>query len=233
MTCLGVGLLALPAAAQPPAEPGTGGPPPADPAMKQKLLDAFDTNQDGNIDRAERQAIRRAMIENFGPGRPGGPGPGGRGPQGRRRPDGPPPGGPPGFGEGQGPERRRGQDDRGPEGRRGRGPDGPPGPPHPERLFGRFDENKDDALSRDEFKKLTDWVHEHRLMGPPREWRDGQRFDRRGPDGPPRGEFRGRGPEGRRGWWRQGPPGPPPGPEGPPPPADGPPPESGPPEDAI
>src|SRR3990172_9269201 len=108
MSVLGVGLLALPVFAQPPAEPSDGGQPPGDPAMKQKLLDAFDTNKDGNIDRAERQAIRRAMMENFGgPGGPDRPGPGERGPAGRPGPGGgpppggPPPGGPPAFGEGQ------------------------------------------------------------------------------------------------------------------------------------
>ncbi len=233
-TLLGVGLLAWPALAQTPEKPADE-PPAGNPAMKQKILDAFDTNKDGTLDRAERQAMRRAMVENFGGG-PGGPGTGDRGPEGRRRPDGPPPG------EGRGPEGRRGRgpDDgpgdrgslgphrgegRGPE---GRGPDGPPpGPPNPERLFNRFDENKDGSLSKDEFKQLTDFMHERFAMRPPMMGRGGPG---RGFDGPPRdferrgGEGRG---EGRRRDWREGPP----GPEGPPPPAD--PPEGDAPEDSI
>ncbi len=165
LTLLGVGLLAWPAFAQPPEKPADE-PPAGDPAMKQKLLDNFDTNKDGTLDRTEARAIGRALRENFdvGPG----PGPGGRGPEGRPRPDGPPPR------DGRGPEGRRGRGpddgpgdrgpgDRGPEGRR-RGPDGPPGgpppgPPNPERLFNRFDEDKDGSLSKDEFKQLTDFMH--------------------------------------------------------------------------
>jgi hypothetical protein len=230
LTLLGMGLLAWPAFAQTPEKPADE-PPAGDPAMKQKLLDNFDTNKDGTLDRAERRAIGRAIWENFGGG-PGGPGPGDRGPEGRRRPDGPPPG------EGQGPAGRRG---RGPEGRGPEGPgpggpgpggpDGPPGPPNPERLFNRFDENKDGSLSKDEFKHLTDFMREHRPMGPPMAWRGGQGRGFGGP--PPRGDFERGGGEWHRhhGWWREGPPGPPPGPEGPPPPAD--PPEGAEPEDAI
>ena len=48
-----------------------------------------------------------------------------------------------GGGEGRGPE------GRGPEGRGPGGPDGPPRPPSPERLFNRFDENKDGSLSKE------------------------------------------------------------------------------------
>ena len=47
------------------------------------------------------------------------------------------------------------------------GPDGPPPPPRPERLFNRFDENKDGSLSKDEFMKLSEFVREHRPPGPP------------------------------------------------------------------
>jgi EF hand len=236
LTLLGLGLLAWPAMAQPPERPA-GDPPPSDPAMKQKLLDAFDTNNDGTIDRAEARAIGRALRENFdiGPG-PGGRGQGGpppaggpaaRGPEGRRGPGGPPPEngaadrGPDnrrGRGQdGRGPNARgpaaRGPDDRGPQGR-GRGPggpDNPPPPPRPERLFNRFDENKDGSLSKDEFMKLSDFMRENRPPGPPMMGRGGQG---RGFDGPPQrdGDSGRRGGEGRR-RWRDGPP---PGSDGPP-----------------
>jgi hypothetical protein len=197
LTLLGMGLLAWPAMAQPPEKPADG-PPAGDPAMKQKLLDAFDTNKDGTLDRSEARAIGRALRENFdiGPG----PGQGGRGQEGRRGPGGPPPG--------------DGPADRGPESRRGRGPGGPDGlppppRPNPERLFNRFDENKDESLSKDEFKKLTDFMREHRPPGPPMMGRGGPG---RGFDGPPRdGDFERRGGEGRRRGSRDGtPPGPPP-----------------------
>lgn len=206
LTLLGLGLLALPALAQPP-EPPADNPPSGDPAMKQKLLDAFDTNKDGTIDRSEARAIGRALRENFDIG----PGPGGRGPEGRRGPAGSPPEDGPAA---RGPENRRGRepDDWG----RGPGaPDNPPPPPrpNPERLFNRFDENKDELLSKDEFKKLTDFMREHRPPGPAMMGRGGPG---RGFDGPPR-DFDRRG-EGRgRGWWRDAPPGPPPSPDGPPP----------------
>ena len=180
MTLLGVGLLALPVAAQPPEEPGDGGPPPGDPAMKQKLLDAFDTNKDGN-DRPSGTAgdSPRHEGELWRPG----VAPAGQGQadadrkddvdqmvhrRAVRR----------AFGEGA----RSARDRRGPDrivarwSRSGRtsaaaarmAPMVLHGPPNPERLFNRFDENKDESLSRDEFKKLTDFVREHRPMGPPR-----------------------------------------------------------------
>lgn len=243
LTLLGVGLLAWPAWAQSPDKP-------ADEAaadskstdsaeMKQKLLDNFDTNKDGKIDRSEARSIGRALRESFdvgppgrGDGGPGDRGPRDRGPEGRRRPDGPPRDGR--GPEGRGPEgRRRGGEGRGPEGRgpegrgrEGRGPgrpDGPPGPPNPERLFNRFDENQDGSLSLEEFKELTGFMRERMAMRGPGRGPGGPEFGRRGPGGPPPrgGDFdRPRG-EGRR-WreWRDGPPGPPPGPDGPPPPAD-------------
>jgi hypothetical protein len=233
MTLLVVGLLAMPAVAQTPEKPADK-PPAGDPAMKQKLLDNFDTNKDGTLDRTERREIGRAIWENFGGGPgdrgPGDRGQGNRGQEGRRRPDGPPPGG------GQGPagQRGRGPDGpppgpggRGPESARRGGPDGRP--PNPERLFNRFDEDKDGSLSKDEFKALTDFMRENRPMGPPMMDRGGPG---RGFDGPPpRGDFQRRDGEGRRRGRREGPPGPPPGPEGPPPPAD--PPASDAPEDSI
>jgi hypothetical protein len=121
LTFLGLGLLALPAYAQSTEEPAdkpaadtpADSAPAGDSATKQKLLDAFDTNKDGTLDRSEAREIGRALRENFDIGPPAGRGPEGRGPEGRRRPDGPPPG------EGREPEGRRGRG-RGPE---GRGPD--------------------------------------------------------------------------------------------------------------
>jgi hypothetical protein len=214
-------LLAMPAAAQPPADE-SGERPPGDPAMKQKLLDAFDTNSDGTIDQTERRAIRRALVESFG-----GPPEGARGPEGRRgRPDGPPrergPGdrgsdGPREFGRGPDGPRPR---DRGPGGPPGPGrPDGPPRGPNPERLFNVFDENADGSLSKEEFMTLAEFMRSLRGQGPP-QWmrRDG----RRDFDGPPRGDFerRGRGERGPRGEGRPRPPRGPDGPPGPPPPGD-------------
>jgi hypothetical protein len=220
---LGVGLLAWPALAQSsdkPSDDKAADSKTADSAaMKQKLLDNFDTNKDGTIDHREARAIGRALREHFDVGPPGpgdrGPGPRDRGPEGRRRPDGPPR-------DGRGPE------GRGPEGRRPGPPDGRPGPPNPERLFNRFDENEDGSLSLDEFKELSGFMRERMAMrGPGRGpgGPGGPEFGRRGQGGPPPrgGDFdRPRG-EGRR-WreWREGPPGPPPGPDGPPPPADAP-----------
>lgn len=240
LALLAVGLLAVPALAQAQdtSDKPADAPPAGDSEMKQKLLDNFDTNKDGTLDPSEARAIGRALRENFdlGPGPGGrGRGPEGRGPEGRRRWDGPPPG------EGRGADERRGRGpddgpppgDRGPRASRGEGrgpgdrgpggPDGPPRPPCPERLFNRFDENQDGSLSLEEFKALTQFVREHRPPGPPMTWRGGRGH---GFDGPPRGDFERRGGEGRRrGDWREGPPGPPPG--------DGPPPRDEDPEDSI
>lgn len=229
LSLLGAGLLGLPAIAQTPEKPADE-PPKGDPAVKQKLLDNFDTNKDGSLDHQEARAIGRALRENFDVGPPGD-----RGPEGRRRPDGPP------RGEGRSPEGRRGRGpgrpedgDRGPRGGEGRGPEGfgrggpggpPPGPPNPERLFNRFDQNKDGSLSKEEFTELTTFMRERmanrgpgfeRGRGP-----EGRGFDGSPRDGERRGDGRG---EGRRGGGRRG------GPPGPPP-AD--PPEDAEPEDAI
>lgn len=222
---LGVGaacLLTASAFAQPPGDDSSNRPT-GDPAMKQKLLDAFDANHDGQIDQAERRAIRRALFENFG-----GP-PEGRGPEARRRPE---PSDRPSTDRGpDGPrEGRRRPDGPGP---RERGPGGPPQPgrpagppagPNPERLFNVFDENADGSLSKDEFLKLSDFMRSLRHQGPPWMRRDGRpEFDR-----PPRGDFqrRGRGDRGPRGEGRPRPPRGPDGPPGPPPPpGDVPPPD--------
>ncbi len=241
LSLLGAGLLAMPAVAQPPEKPADK-PPAGDSAMKQKILAVFDTNNDGQLDRSERQAMRAAMMEHFGGGPDGrGRGPGDRAPEGRRRPDGPPPGegrGPegrrgrgPGSSEARGPDGSRGSegrgpDRRGPEGRRGPGgPDGPPPRmPNPERLFNRFDEDKDGSLSKEEFLNFTKFMREHRPQGPPTGMRGGPGSGEGRGFGPPaRGEFDRRGGgEGRRTRRPDGPPGPPNRPEGPTPPADGP-----------
>lgn len=224
MTAAFVGLLALPVAAQ---EPDGGGPPPADPELKQRILTAFDTNGDGELDRAERQAIRRGMQAFFTPAGPEGRGPAGRDPEGRRGPRGQRgPGARPGPDAIAGPDAAQGPDgpdDRPPrdrdaarrprDGRGGPGgPDGQAGPPNPMRLFNRFDEDQDNELSRREYVRLTRFVRERFHPGPPPGGPDGPRFDRGRGDGPPpmdgpRGEFR------RRGWRDDRPPradGPPP-----------------------
>ena len=193
LTLLGVGLLALPALAQPPEKPADE-PPAGDPAMKQKLLDDFDTNKDGTLDRAEARAIGRAMRENFDIG----PGSGRTWPEGRptartvrrRVTDAAPRAGAVAdrttvpaivdrvVRDVARRSRTRGSGSRAPVDpmvRRHR-------PPNPERLFNRFDENKDGSLSKDEFKQLTDFMREHRPMGPPMAWRGGPG---RGFDGPP------------------------------------------------
>lgn len=240
LTLLGAGLLASTALAQSADKPADEETPDAA-ATKQKLLDNFDTNKDGTIDRSEARVIGRALRESVDVGPPSDRGPegrrrgdarprDGRGPEGRRGRgpgDGPGDRGP----EGRGPEgRRRGPDGRGPEGRdrEGRGParpDGPPGPPNPERLFNRFDEDKDGSLSLEEFKELTGFLRERMAMGGPGRGGPGGPGFGRGPGGPPPrgGDFdRPRG-EGRRGReWRDGPPRPPRGPEGPPPAAEAP-----------
>ena len=86
-------------------------------------------------------------------------------------------------------------------------------------MFKRFDTNHDGQLSMVEFGALSEFVREHRPMGPPPGGPEGRRFGRGGPDGhdgPPRGRGRG-----------DGPPGPPPGAdEGPAPGPDGPPPRA-------
>jgi len=234
LTLLGAGLLASTALAQSADKPADEKTPDAA-ATKQKLLDNFDTNKDGTIDRSEARVIGRALRESFDVGPPG---TGDRGPEARRRGDGRPRDGR--GPEGRGPEGRRGRGpddgpgDRGPEGRRrgpegrgpeGRGPgrpDGPPGPPNPERLFNRFDENQDGSLSLEEFKELTGFMRERMAMrGPGRGPGPGEPGFGRGPGGPPPrgGDFdrpRGEGRRGRDG--RGGPPRPPRGPDGPPPP---------------
>ena len=70
---------------------------------------------------------------------------------------------------------------------------------HPSDLFKRFDANRDGQLSMVEFGQLSEFVREHRPMGPPPGGPDGRGFGRGpgGPDGhdgpPPRWRDRGDG----------------------------------------
>ena len=90
----------------------------------------------------------------------------------------------------------------GPEAGR-RGPGGPPPMlPKPEELFAKFDKDNDEKLSKEEFKELTEFVHEHmphpplagRMVRPDRRkgavWSNADRkidvFAQRGPDDGPR-----------------------------------------------
>jgi Ca2+-binding EF-hand superfamily protein len=134
-------------------------------AMHERMVKEFDKDGDGKLSEDERQKMRESMHEKFGKGKKDGDR--GAGKKGKKEPG----------------------DRRGPGFRpdRPRGPRGPGGPPlpSPEEMFEKFDEDKNDSLSRDEFKKMTAFVHEHRPMGPPP----------RGPEG--RRDFRGHGPDGR------------------------------------
>jgi len=190
-----VGLMALPALAQPPENDGEKGDRPRRAEMRERMLKEFDKDGDGRLNDEERQTARDTMRERFGR----------RGPDGERDRKGEP----------RAKDRKGKKGDRGPHGPRDfRGPGGGPPPEMLKRLFNRFDEDENDSLSRDEFAKLAEFLHHHRhhrpgppSAGPPR----GPRFDDRGPDGPPPG-----GEEFRRRHRPEGPPGPPPRPGDPP-----------------
>lgn len=126
--------------------------------MRQKMLEEFDADGDGELSEDERATAREAMR-----GRRGGKGKAGKGKAGKGK------GGKGKAGKGKG----RGQ-------RGGHG-----GPPDPGKLFDKFDANGDGQLSRAEFMKLAAEVRPPR---PPRGSgkRDGAR--RGGPprDGKPR-----------------------------------------------
>lgn len=102
--------------------------------MRQRMIEEFDADGDGELNDEERQNARATMRERRGDR--------------------------PGRGQARGGEGRGGQG-RGGEGR-GRGPSDRPAPPDPNELFDRFDENKDGQLSRDEFMQLTNWTREMR-----------------------------------------------------------------------
>ena len=169
--------------------------------MRERILQRFDADGDGQLsedERAEARAARERMQRDGRGGKGRGKGQG----QGRARG---PERGERGF-EGRGPE-GRGPQGRGPQGRGQRGPRGEQGrrPPNPEQLFQRFDADGSGELSLDEFMKLAD------TMRARREQMEGRgQGARRG--GPQSGD-RGFGPlPQRRGDFRPGPPGPPRGP---------------------
>jgi hypothetical protein len=214
------------------------GPGARNPEFRERMLEEFDKDGNGELDEAERQALRETMRERreemrerFGRGPDGPPPPRGEGREGPPRDFDRPPG--PG-----GPEGRRGPGGPPGPGGPGHGKHGGPSPKPIEGLFQWFDSNNDDQLSREEFGDLAKFVHHRRHQGPPGgpEGRGprGREFDGRGPDGPPPGEGVGRrGPRGR--WWDEGrgPGGRPPRPEdgGSPPQPEGP--EAAPPDAAA
>ncbi len=163
--------------------------------MRERILQRFDADGDGQLsedERAEARAARERMQRD------------GRGGKGRGK----------GQGRARGPERGdRGFEGRGPEGRgpQGRGPGGQRGqqgrrPPSPEQLFQRFDADGSGELSLEEFRQLADTMRARREQMEGR----GQGARRGGPQG---SGDRGFGPlPQRRGDFRPGPPGPPRGP---------------------
>jgi hypothetical protein len=173
--------------------------------MREHMVKEFDKDGDGTLSEDEREKMRHSIHKKRAKGKEDSDkGKAKRGTGDRRRaesgPDGPP---------------------------RPRGPHGLGGPrlPSPEEMFAKFDADNNDSLSREEFKELTAFVHEHHPMGPPRGGPDGARFrgprdrgpefrhpdrprDGDGPrefrrgDGPPRGDRLGPTDEERRHGWR-------------------------------
>lgn len=155
-----------------PGRGGEGRPAPPDP---NQLFDKFDENKDGQLSREEFLKLSEETRGFRGPrgpreGRPGGPRPDTgaterprRGPEGAQ---GPPAGDRQDEAAGpRGPRRNsegRGAEGRGPEGRGGGGRGQGLGGPNRERIFNRFDEDSDNKLNLDEFKKLSDWTREIR-----------------------------------------------------------------------
>ncbi len=170
--------------------------------MRQRMLERFDADNDGELSDEERGKAREFRREQFGERGERGPREG-RGPEGRR-PEGRGGRGPGDRGQGGPPEGRLGEG-RGPEGRgpggpggAGRGPRGPGGPgpgfrpmgppPVPAQLFKKFDADKNDQLSVEEFENLMGHLRD-RMPGPPRGFRGpgGPGGPGAGPDGrPPR-----------------------------------------------
>ena len=160
--------------------------------MHKRMLERFDEDKDGELSDDEREKAREFRREHFGDRGERGPREGRGGREGRR-PDGP--GGPPEGRrwEGRGP----GGPGRGPGGPEGRGfrPMGPP--PPPAELFKKFDADKNDQLSLEEFEKLMGHLRD-RMPGPPRGFRGPGGPGGPGPEGrPPRGDGEGR-PDRRR-----------------------------------
>ncbi|MCI0333593.1 MAG: hypothetical protein L0228_10270 [Planctomycetes bacterium] len=165
----GVGLLTLPAMAQPP-DGGDKGDRPARGEMRERMLKEFDKDGDGILSDEERQKARESMRDRRGGGKK----------EGR-----------PGAGRKPGDKKQGKKGANGPGGPMGR----PPLPP-PDELFKKFDADGSDSLSREEFGKLAEFLRSHRPQGPPpgglpgRPGFRGRGPDGRGPDGPPRGDRR-------------------------------------------
>lgn len=135
------------------------------PERRARMLEEFDTDGDGKLSEGERATARETMRDRRGKKKGKGEF-GQRGPKGDR----------PGRGAGRDGGRRDG-------GRRG-------GPPRidPDEIFSRFDEDNNDALSREEFRKLADHVQEMRKeMRRKMRHAAMEQFGRRGPrsGGPP------------------------------------------------
>ena len=136
--------------------------------MRERMLERFDADGDGELNDEERAKAREFRQERMQGGERG---------EGRRGREGRPP---------RGPEGRRGPGGPGPDGPPPGGPRGPGFPPNPERLFNAYDEDKNDQLSRAEFEKLMGKLRELGRPGPGRP---------PGPGGPPELRRRG-GPDG-------------------------------------
>jgi hypothetical protein len=200
---LTVGLLAMSAIADPADKDAKKGDGKDRAEMREKMLKEFDKDGDGKLSEEEREAARGKVRElRMAAAKKQGDEPAEksarRGDRGKRD-----------RGEAGRGERRevrrheegRSPEGRGPEARRGPGPGGPPPMlPKPEKLFAKFDKDKDEKLSKEEFKQLTEFVHEHMphspmagRMGPPPEGRgfierrsEERVFAQRGPDDGPR-----------------------------------------------
>ena len=169
------------------AEEGSGNRPSRE-QFRQKMLEEFDADGDGDLNEEERSKAREEMRERFGRGRRerGGPEAGG-----------PPERGPRERGAREGGPRRGPSAERGPEGRPPRrdGPRGPQRPPmNPDEVFDTFDVDQDGQLSREEFHRLG---MAFRMAQAMRMSQLGMHMQHRGgPMGPPppRGGFEDRGP---------------------------------------
>lgn len=152
--------------------------------MRQRIVEEFDADGDGQLNNEERAAAREEMRARRGRGRNAQRGagdvqPGEAAPRGRRLMDEDPPRPAPG------------------PGRRNR----PAGPPDPAEVFKQSDTNGDGVLDLEEFIKASEAMRPQRAAGPPRGSGDAgppqggqRRFDRRQPlqnpddsqPGPPR-----------------------------------------------
>jgi len=143
---------------------------PRNPERMQKLLDEFDADGDGKLNKEERTAAREArMAQRAEKGEKGAKKDAAK--RGARRPGG----------------------DRGE-----RGPGGPPRMPDPATLFDKIDADGDGSINKEQFIAFMEKMREERMLGrgPRGEGRPPQADRRRG--GPPRGpRGEGRPPRGR------------------------------------